>query len=232
MRVYFLLSHHPCGAAGASNYSLDKMTQKKGHLTDQEIDRINQIQSDFFSGLIHIFEPPLPNGVPERLKKIVAAGRINEGDKVLDVGSGTGILIPLIHAYKPQMIYACDLSAAMLEYLKGQYPFVHTIVGDIRQLSLPDDSLDVVFINACFPNIVDKQTSIANMARMMKLGGRMVVSHPMGKSFIDALKKRSPFPLDDFPEKSDAQRQFQAYGLKIDEFIDEPDLYLLLAVKQ
>jgi 16S rRNA G527 N7-methylase RsmG len=33
--------------------------------------------------------------VPERLEKIVAHGKITRGDTVLDVGSGTGILIPI-----------------------------------------------------------------------------------------------------------------------------------------
>ena len=63
-------------------------------------------------------------------------------------------------------------------------------------------------------------------------GGRMVISHPMGKSFIDALKQRSPFPLDDFPGKLEAQMQFRPHGLEIDEFVDAPNFYLLLLVKQ
>jgi len=42
---------------------------------------------------------------------------------VLDVGSGTGILIPIIKKYEPRWIYACDLSAAMIEQLSSKkYP--------------------------------------------------------------------------------------------------------------
>jgi SAM-dependent methyltransferase len=204
----------------------------KKKLTEQEIDHINQTQSDFFSGLIHVFEPPLPNGVPERLEEIVAAARIKDGETVLDVGTGTGILIPIIHTYRPKLIYACDLSTAMLDYLKEQFPFVQTITGDIRRLSLPESIVDVVFVNACFPNIVDKKGSISNMARMMKLGGRMVISHPMGKSFIDEIKQKSPFPLDDFPDKREAQMQFEPHGLDLEMFVDEPDFYLILLVKK
>ncbi|MGB8335788.1 MAG: hypothetical protein WCE56_14930, partial [Desulfobacterales bacterium] len=81
--------------------------------TKKEIDRINHIQRNHFNRLYHLFDPPLPEGVPERLEKIVAAAAIETGDTVLDVGTGTGILISIIRQYEPGRIYACDLSEAM-----------------------------------------------------------------------------------------------------------------------
>ncbi len=91
-------------------------------LSEEEIQRINQLQRISFDKLYQLFEPPLPEGVPERLEKIVANGNIAKGDTVLDVGSGTGILIPIIKKYKPGSIYACDLSRRMLEQLKKKLP--------------------------------------------------------------------------------------------------------------
>jgi SAM-dependent methyltransferase len=119
----------------------------------------------------------------------------------------------------------------MLSKLKKQYPYAKTLLGDVRDLTLPNMSINVVFVNACYPNIVDKRRSIANLGRMMKRGGRLVISHPMGKSFIDGLRPRSPFPLDDFPEKTEAESLLQPHGFEMLEFIDEPNLYILVATR-
>jgi len=200
-------------------------------LTEEEIKRINQLQREFFSRLIDVFDPPLPDGVPERLWQIVASASIAKGDVVLDVGTGTGILVPLIQRYEPATVFACDLSEVMLARLKEHCPYAKTLAADVRDLTLPDASIDVVFMNACYPNIVDKGGCFANISRMTKPRARMVISHPMGKSFIDSLKERSPFPLDDFPEKSEAEIFLKLYGFDIQKFVNEPMLYILVARK-
>ena len=198
---------------------------------ESKIRRINRIQSDFFSRIVHMFDPPLPEGVPERLGQIVASANIVEGNRILDVGTGTGILIPLIQAYHPGTIYSCDLSEAMLARLKEKHPDVVTIVSDARDLAIPDNGIDVVFVNACYSNIADKASTFSNISRMLKPGGRLVISHPLGKSFIGQIKEQSPFPLDDFPDKLEAQTLLRPYGFEIRKFIDRPDLYVLTAIK-
>jgi len=201
-------------------------------VSEEEIQRVNRLQRETFDKLYHLFEPPLPEGVPERLEKIVEHGKIRRGDTVLDVGSGTGILIPIVRKYEPRRIYACDLSAAMLEQLNSKkYPDVETIVADVRDLRLPGTSIDAVFINACYGNIVDKQGAFSNLSRMMTPQGHLVISHPLGKSFVRSMRERASFPLDAFPEKPEAEKLLRTFGFEIETFIDEPKLYILVASK-
>ncbi len=200
--------------------------------SEEEIQRINRLQRNLFDKLYHLFEPPLPEGVPERLEKIVAHGNIAKGDTVLDVGTGTGILIPIIKKYKPGSIYACDLSRRMLEQLKENYPYVKTIMADVRDLKLPKGSIDAAFLNACYPNIVDKAGAFTNISRMMKAEGRIMISHPLGKEFINSLKESAPFPLDDFPKEPEAYALLKPFGFILEKFVDETKLYILLATKR
>ena len=140
----------------------DKPTMLFKTLDEKEIKRLNRLQQKRFDELVDLFEPPLQEGVPERLERIVVEAEIREGEIVLDVGTGTGILMPFIRKYRPGRIYACDLSGEMLKQLRKNYSGVETILSDVRDLNLPDASVNVVFINACYPNIVDKSGAFKN----------------------------------------------------------------------
>jgi len=199
---------------------------------EKEIARINQLQQERFDLLVDAFEPPLPVGVPERLSRIVAAAEIEKGASVLDVGTGSGILIPLIQQYEPGKIHACDLSREMLKQVQTKHSGIETHWCDVRDLTLPDHSLDVVCINACYANIADKPGAFRLLARIVKPAGKVVISHPLGKDFINKFKPNCPFPLDDFPGEAEAWTLLSPFGFVIHSFLDEPNLYLLVVAKR
>jgi SAM-dependent methyltransferase len=194
----------------------------------EEVLRLNSLQAAYFGKNVEIFEPPLPEGVPERLERIVRTAGIGPHVSVLDVGTGTGILIPLIQKYAPSYVYANDLSDAMLDFVRDHYPSVITVLGDVADLALPDGSVGVALINACYSNLIDKPRAFTNLRRMLRPGGRLVISHPLGRSFVRFLKENVPFPLDDFPsDESGAVELFAPYGFQVTLFVDEDELYIL-----
>lgn len=69
------------------------------------------------------FITPLPADVEARLARIVSAlPELGPSTRLLDVGSGTGCLIPHLQARGVADITAVDLSAAMLEQLTERFP--------------------------------------------------------------------------------------------------------------
>ena len=84
----------------------------------------NDRQRQAFDKSYTYFLVPLPQDVIDRMGRIIAAATIRAGETVLDVGTGTGALIPQIRTYRPGRIVACDLSANMLEQVAERYPEV------------------------------------------------------------------------------------------------------------
>ena len=101
-----------------------------------------------FNELVDSFDTPQPQEVMGRLEQIVAAARLRPGEAVLDVGTGVGVLIPLIKPYRPAVISACDLAERMQQRVREKYPEVRTYRGDIVLLQLDPASVDVIFMNA------------------------------------------------------------------------------------
>jgi len=166
------------------------------------------------------------------MERIVAAPAIRPGETVLDVGTGTGALIPQIQAYHPGRIVGCDLSSKMLAQVAERYPDVERHQRDIYDLQLPVDSVDVVFMNAMYGNIADKEGALRNIARMLRSGGRVVISHPEGRAFVERIVKDIPYPVTPLPTEEEAHTFLGAFGLTVRQYTDEERLLIVLAVKQ
>ena len=188
-------------------------------------------QREYFNERVGDFDVPQPRPVIERLGVVGAAG-LRRGEVVLDIGTGVGVLIPLIRSFKPSGIVACDIAEKMLQRLQRKHPAVQTIHSDVADLPLEDASVDVAFLNAMFGNIADKPRACRNLSRILRPGGRMVVSHPEGRAFVEELRRTSPLAIESLPQRTQFQSLLQPLGLEVIAYRDEPKLYLMVARKR
>ena len=191
----------------------------------------NDHQRQAFDKSYTYFLVPLPQDVIDRMGRIIAAATIRAGETVLDVGTGTGALIPQIRTYRPGRIVACDLSANMLEQVAERYPEVERHQCDIADLSLPAECVDVVFMNGMYGNIADKTKALGNIVRMLRPGGRVVISHPEGRAYVERLVKTDPYPITPLPSHAQAQTFLGSFGLTVCHYTDEEKLLIVVAVK-
>lgn len=183
-------------------------------------------QAKYFDELVDLFDQEQPPQIQANLRQIVVSAAIREGDSVLDVGAGVGVLIPLIEKYNPARVVACEISARMLERLKMKFPNVETYLSDIAELPLPDRSIDVIFMNAVFPNLHEKPKALSNCCRMLAPNGRIIISHPEGRLFVENLREVVPFPLDPLPTFPELRRIIKGLPLALTFYQDTSNLYL------
>jgi ubiquinone/menaquinone biosynthesis C-methylase UbiE len=193
--------------------------------------QIAEDQRRRFNELVNVFDTPQLPEVTSRLAEIVAAACLSPGEVVLDVGTGAGVLIPLIENYHPSTILACDLAEKMLERVTRKHPSVRTYRADIALLSLPADSVDVIFMNAVYGNIADKPRACRNAARMLRARGRLLVSHPEGRAFVDQLRDATDLFVESLPTREGFEMILAPLGLDVTAYRDEPKIYLMVAEK-
>jgi demethylmenaquinone methyltransferase/2-methoxy-6-polyprenyl-1,4-benzoquinol methylase len=115
-------------------------------------------------------------------RKTVAAMQLPMGARVLDLATGTGDLALMIARLHPDAhVVGSDPSERMLEVgveklrRSGLAERVELEIGDAQALSYPDSSFDACCIAFGIRNVPDRSAALAEMARVTKPAGRVVI---------------------------------------------------------
>src|SRR5687768_4706456 len=113
---------------------------------------VAEVENDFVEGVYDklakvydlVFGPTLHPGRMQAIKRM----GIGAGDRVLEVGVGTGINLSLYP--RECQVTGIDFSASMLEkarerVARERFPHVRLVQMDAADLKIPDDSFDIVY---------------------------------------------------------------------------------------
>ena len=117
-----------------------------------------------------------------------AALGLRPGERVLDVGAGTGVSTEEL-ARSGAFAVGADLSIGMLQAGRAVRPQVPLLAGDALRLPFADATFDAVTISFALRNVVDTDAALLELARVTRSGGRLVVcefSHPVNPAFRTA----------------------------------------------
>ena len=111
-------------------------------------------------------------------RQIAALVPARAGERVLDVGTGTGIVARILAGRSPGtgLMVACDRSAEMVVRARERAAGALVLVTDAAALPFADHSFDLVTASFVLSHIQDYPTALAEMLRVLKASGRLAVS--------------------------------------------------------
>jgi SAM-dependent methyltransferase len=129
---------------------------------------------------------------------------ITPGQRVLDIGCGTGVFLRLVAA-RGAVPFGLDASQALLELARERVPEAELIVGEMEQLPYDDDTFDLVTGFNSFFFAADLVAALREAGRVAKTGAPVVIQvwGPPERCDLEAMKKvarsYAPPPPPDAP---------------------------------
>ncbi|MFA6316858.1 MAG: methyltransferase domain-containing protein [Elusimicrobiota bacterium] len=125
------------------------------------------------------------------LPDILERAGIGPGDRVLDVGAGTGILVPFLEAAGAAGMAAVDVSPGMAKEYRRKFPGRRFEVADFGQdrLPFPPDGFTKVLVFNSFPHFREPEAVFREAFTLLEPGGRLVICHSMDRAALNALHR-------------------------------------------
>ena len=109
-------------------------------------------------------------------------GDIQDGDVIVDAGSGTGIMAEAAaQDFRAARVYALDISHELMERAAEEQALTHIVFGDAAEQNFPDNSVDVKYFSTVGHEIESfggegrMKDAVSATYKELKPGGRIVI---------------------------------------------------------
>lgn len=199
---------------------------------------VNPKQKTFFNEKAEIWDKITVHNL-QKVQYIAELLGLRSDDKILDVGTGTGILIPFYERYLVTgSVVAVDYSEKMIEVARLKYPekehsMISYLVSDVYELKY-DACFDLVMCYSCFPHFVDQPLATKILSRALKKGGRIVVAHSDSAKTINGVHTNGGVEIgnDFLPSMYLLKQMMKENGLTVTFERDDESYFICIAKKE
>lgn len=194
---------------------------------------MTETEIDFFDRLAPTWDENEVRSTPERVRSILGKLPISEGSRVLDLGTGTGVLAPyLSEMVGPKgKVVGLDLSEGMLSRAIskfGHLPNVEFLKIDFEEEQIQGE-YDVVLLYSVYPHLHSPRDTFEWLFRMnMSAEGCIVVAFPSDENFINNIHHERHSDSGHLPSAYALASEILDWGYDARVLAATPDEYIVL----
>lgn len=125
------------------------------------------------------------------IERILDHAEVTEGQDILDVACGTGVMFPYYLKRGVASVTGIDISPEMAKIAAEKYKQiteVSVLCADVEEASF-QRKFDVIVVYNAFPHFPDPKRLIKTLAGLLKDGGRLTIAHGASREAIDGHHK-------------------------------------------
>jgi demethylmenaquinone methyltransferase/2-methoxy-6-polyprenyl-1,4-benzoquinol methylase len=126
----------------------------------------------------------------EVLRRLLApfAPLLGASRSILEVGTGTGALIPCLRERAPGAhVVSVDLAGEMLRRARQRCPAAAVVQADAHRPPFATAAFDLVVCHNSFPHFADKPAALSGLARALQPGGHLLILHDLSREKVNAI---------------------------------------------
>ncbi|TXT61938.1 MAG: Demethylrebeccamycin-D-glucose O-methyltransferase [Promethearchaeota archaeon] len=176
---------------------------------------------------------------PDKLEIIINELELSPGNKVLDVASGTGVLIPYIHnkVSDKGIIVVNDISKKMISIAKKKYPKqkfsnLEFKVQDVMELPM-FGQYEAIICFSCFPHFPHKLKLLTHLAKGLKTRGKLIIAHAESREKINMhhkKQKNTSISHDMLPPTDVIRVMMESANLTIEKVVDNEHMFYIIGI--
>lgn len=166
---------------------------------------------EFFNSLAKDWDKN--NIIDEKIINIIFDNaEINENKKILDVGCGTGVLIPFYLKRNVKKITAIDFSKEMIDCAKRKHqnPLIDFVCADVETYEF-EEKYDVIVLYNSFPHFINQEKLIEKLATLLNDGGILTVAHSVNRDEINKIHFNVQNVSLELMDINDLKKLFEQY---------------------
>lgn len=197
---------------------------------------MTQSEIDFFDALAPDWDANEVRSTPERIKAILGKLSIKPGMNVLDLGTGTGVLVPYLSEMVGDVghVTAIDLSEGMLSRAIKKYGHLGNV--EFLKLDFEEEQIpgmyDVVLLYSVYPHLHAPSDTMEWLFTMnIRPGGCIVIAFPSDEKFINNIHHERKSESDHLPAASVLAEMISLWGFTTEVISATPDEYIIIVRK-